>query len=327
MSLRTATDLLNLTVYAGLLLAGILLILIWIKNLTRKITYLRFFIQTAALLAIFSTVLLIAQWNYLVLGIIFLLTIFFGRFFCGWICPFGFYMDLITLLRKPFKIRHRTLSERLNKALHKLRYVIAASVLTLPFFIGPLDPNVWSSLFLFQGAFKPLIIFFLGPLETIIIPYSGLIGFNGYSASYPYIRGITIYFGETLIPLLAVLAFVAVTAVSAFFFRRSWCRFCPTGISIAIVNRFRGFKWAPLLHINKVEEKCTKCGICKRVCPVQVTEVYEQKGGNIETSMCLLCLRCVEMCPYEGCLKVNMGGKTLIHSRNWLEKAKQPAED
>jgi polyferredoxin len=205
--------------------------------------------------------------------------------------------------------------------------VIAASVLTLPFLVGPLDPNVWSSFFLFQGAFKPLIIFFLGPLETLIIPYPGLLGFNGYSASYPYIRGITTYFGETLIPLLAVVAFIAVTAVSAFFLRRSWCRFCPTGISIAIVNRFRGLKWAPLLHINKVEEKCTKCGICKRVCPVQVTEVYEQKGGDIATSMCLLCLRCVEMCPYEGCLRVNMGGKTIIHSRNWLEKGKSPGED
>jgi formate hydrogenlyase subunit 6/NADH:ubiquinone oxidoreductase subunit I len=85
------------------------------------------------------------------------------------------------------------------------------------------------------------------------------------------------------------------------------------------VNRLRGFKWAPVLHLSKDEEKCTKCGICKRVCPLQVTEVYEQKGGNITTSMCMLCLRCVEMCPYESCLKVKMAGKTLFESRNWLE--------
>jgi ferredoxin-type protein NapH len=90
-------------------------------------------------------------------------------------------------------------------------------------------------------------------------------------------------------------------------------------VSLAVLNRFRGFKWAPALHIDKNEEKCTKCGICKRVCPVQVTEVYEQKGGKIDTSMCMLCMRCVEMCPYEGCLKVNLGGKTVFKSRNWLE--------
>ena len=105
----------------------------------------------------------------------------------------------------------------------------------------------------------------------------------------------------------------------SFFVRRVWCRFCPTGSSIAVVNRFKGFKWAPLLHLDKDEEKCTKCGICKRVCPVQVTEVYEQKGGKINTSMCMLCTRCVEMCPYEDCLKVKFGGKTVFKSRNWLE--------
>jgi uncharacterized Fe-S center protein len=75
----------------------------------------------------------------------------------------------------------------------------------------------------------------------------------------------------------------------------------------------------PVVHLNKVEEKCTKCGVCKRVCPVQVTDVYEQKGGDIGSSMCLNCMRCLEMCPYEGCLKMNVGNKTLIQSRNWLE--------
>jgi formate hydrogenlyase subunit 6/NADH:ubiquinone oxidoreductase subunit I len=91
---------------------------------------------------------------------------------------------------------------------------------------------------------------------------------------------------------------------------------------LAAANRFKAFKWAPLLHINKTEEKCTKCGICKRVCPVQVIDVYEQKGGEITTSVCLNCTRCIEMCPYEGCLKLTLAGKSLFKSRNWLEPSK-----
>jgi formate hydrogenlyase subunit 6/NADH:ubiquinone oxidoreductase subunit I len=47
--------------------------------------------------------------------------------------------------------------------------------------------------------------------------------------------------------------------------------------------------------------------------------VYEQKGGKIDTSMCMLCMRCVEMCPYEGCLKVKIGRRTVFKSRNWLK--------
>jgi polyferredoxin len=112
------------------------------------------------------------------------------------------------------------------------------------------------------------------------------------------------------------LVFVAITVVASFFIRRFWCRFCPTGSSFTI--KFRG-KSSALLHLSKDEEKCTKCGICKRVCPQQVTEVYEQKGGKITTSMCTLCLRCVEMCPYESCLKVKVGSKTIFKSRNWLK--------
>jgi len=75
------------------------------------------------------------------------------------------------------------------------------------------------------------------------------------------------------------------------------------------------------LYIEKDEEKCTKCGICKRVCPVQVNEVYEQKSGKIGTSQCMLCTRCVEMCPYEDAIKVKLGNKTVFNARNWLEPA------
>jgi hypothetical protein len=32
------------------------------------------------------------------------------------------------------------------------------------------------------------------------------------------------------------------------------------------------------------------------------------------------------MCPYEDCLKVNVGGKTVFKSRNWLEPSEQLPE-
>ncbi len=87
----------------------------------------------------------------------------------------------------------------------------------------------------------------------------------------------------------------------------------------AIFSTFFPFKKLALLRLHKIEEKCTKCGICKRVCPTQVTEVYEEKGGDVTVSGCMLCFRCVEMCPYEDCLKVKMAGKDVLKSRSWLE--------
>ncbi len=313
-------ELLKLVVLAGLGVAGVIVILGWKKDLTRKVSYLRFLVQAVSVVTIFYLFTIKDLWLFGLLAVILLMPIVLGRFFCGWICPFGFYSDLITQVRKALKINHRNLPEGLNRNLNKLRYVIFLVILALPFLLGiPADmPSSW--ILYFVGPFRPLNIL-LGQLEPLIIPWKGFFEFGGVNLSYPYIREIGYYTTGT-IALVSVIILISLTVAGSFLLRRFWCRFCPMGVSVAIVNRFKAFKWAPLLHLNKDEEKCTKCGICKRVCPLQVTEVYEKKGGDIGTSMCMQCARCVEMCPYEGCLKMKIAGKTVFKSRNWLEPSK-----
>ncbi len=299
-----------------------------LKDRSRRVSHLRLVVQVVFLLVVYELAT-IGMDKVLLLLVIFGVTLFFGRFFCGWICPFGLYMDLITLFRRTFRIRHRTLSERLNMALHKLKYVIAlvivSSVLLL-FYINPVLPSQGFFEFVTHLQFYPpfrYLFLFLSPLETLILPFAPPFGaffeFQGASFSFPYVGEIAALFYGSGFTFPIAFTFVALTVAASFTLRRFWCRFCPTGISLAVVSRFRGFRWAPLLHLYKVEEKCTKCGICKRVCPPQVVEVYEKKGGRIETSMCMLCLRCVEACPYEDCLKLELAGKTLFKSSNWLE--------
>ena len=319
MALEIVGEILKLSVLATLAIAGILVVLIWKKNLSTKVTYLRVIIQAVSVVVIFY-LFTFPIWLLLMVGIVLLMTIVLGRLFCGWLCPFGLYMDLATAVRKATRIRYRTLPDKLNKALHKSRYVILLVFLFLPFALSSIIPERYSMALFFAGPFKPTKVL-LGPLIPLIVPWSGLFVFNEINFSFPYVQEITEYGGEAFGTYLSYV-FVALTLTGAFVFRRFWCRFCPTGASVAIVNRFKGFKWAPVVHLDKDEEKCTKCGICKRVCPLQVTEVYEQKGGKIGTSMCMLCLRCVEMCPYKECLKVKIGGKTVFKSRNWLEPSK-----
>jgi ferredoxin-type protein NapH len=327
------SQILLITITAGLVTAGILAILIWIRNLTRKMSILRLFVQIVATVAIFVILLFWPlPWNPILSGLIFSIalrltivfalivvsTLVIGRFFCGWLCPFALYMDLLTRLRKALRIPYWNLSERLNNGLNILRYVILAVILILALVLGPLHADVWRFIIMFMGPFKSLIIVFLCPVEPLVTQIGEALGFNTWGTSFHDLSGTIQYFNGDQLILLTWIVFFAFTAGS-FMVRLLWCRFCPVGATLSILNRFAPFKWVPLLRINKVEEKCTKCGICKRVCPTQVTDVYEEKGGNIASSKCLLCLRCVEMCPYEGCLKLDFAGKTIYKSKNWLE--------
>ena len=319
--MELVSELLKLTVLAGLAVAGILVILIWKKNLTTKVTYTKLLIQAVSLVAIFYMYTYTVS-PLLILAVILIASIVLGRFFCGWICPLGLYMDVLTFVRKAFKIGYISISDKLNKYLHIFRYVLLLLFIILAGIMSVIEPpstlNLLTFLlFRFAGPFAHLNIL-LSPLVPLIVPWEGPLEIEGLYFSFPYVQEVIKYSGESFATISALI-FVLLVVVGSVLVRRMWCRFCPTGVSIAILNRFRGFKWTPVLHLDKSETKCTKCGICKRVCPVQVNEVYEQKGGKIMTSMCMLCLRCVEMCPYKDCLKLNLGKKTIFKSRNWLE--------
>lgn len=293
------------------------------KNRVSRVTFLRFVIQAVGLVSLYFLFSIKPSISLLYIFIgWFVTTLFIGRFFCGWICPFAFLMDIENVVRKALGIRYRLLPDKLNKALHRGRYIILETFLLLSIVLWALNPpsSLTVALFLaklFAGPFQPYSVI-IEPLVPFIVPWNGQLVLGAVNFSYPYIGNITTFLEATPGQTFAVM-FVVLTLFGAFFIRRVWCRFCPTGVSLAALNQFKIFKRVPLLYIEKDETKCTKCGICKRVCPVQVNEVYEQKGGKIGTSQCMLCTRCVEMCPYEDALKVKLVNKQVFKSRNWLE--------
>ncbi|MDR1993293.1 MAG: 4Fe-4S binding protein [Nitrososphaerota archaeon] len=316
-------NILSLIMLVGLGIAGVIAVLVWKKNRASRVTFLRFVIQAVGLAAFFFLFSLEPAIPLLyVLIAWFAVTLFLGRFFCGWVCPFAFIMDIENLLRKALKIRYRLLPDKLNLALHKGRYLIITVFLLFPLILWIFNPppDTATAIMmarLLAGPFRPYSLI-IDPLVPFVVPWTGQLILGNINFSYPYVANITSLIQATPGQIFAI-AFVATTLIGAFLVRRIWCRFCPAGVSIAALNKFKAFKGVPLLYIEKDEAKCTKCGVCKRVCPVQVNDVYDQKGGKIKTSQCMLCARCVELCPYEDTLKINLGNKPVFKSRNWLE--------
>ena len=66
-----------------------------------------------------------------VFGLIILASVILGRVWCGWVCPFGLYVDLMTRLRKALKIKRRNFSDRFNERFHQLSYLILALIIIL----------------------------------------------------------------------------------------------------------------------------------------------------------------------------------------------------
>ena len=259
----------------------------------------------------------------IVLGLVIVAAVLLGRFWCGWICPFGLYMDVMTRLRKALKIKHRSFSPGFNEKFHQLSYVILALIIILSVLFASqsiagtqLVPGTQQGGFVYTYFNAPFCQ--VCPMKPLCLLLQASVGVMRPEWVVGTTTGAFYQLGQYLTSLN--IAALLIVTVAAFFFRRSWCRICPLGGLIALFNRFPPFKWISGVRLEKAEEKCTKCGVCKRVCPTQVTQVYEKKGGDVTTSQCLLCLRCVEMCPEKDCLKFKVAGKAVCKSRNWLEK-------
>ena len=257
-----------------------------------------------------------------VFGSVILLSLLLGKFFCGWFCPFGLYQDVITRIRKAFKIKHRNFSDHFNARFHQLGYVILALLIILSVLFASealigtqLVPGTEKGGFVYNYFAAPFCQ--VCPVKPLCVMLQTSVGLMRPEWLTEATTGDFYQLGFYLTSLN--LFIFGLVTVAAFFYRRIWCRLCPLGALIALFNRFPPFKWFSGVRLEKVEEKCTKCGVCKRVCPTQVTEIYDKKGGDVTASNCLLCLRCVEMCPYEEALNFKVAGKTVVKSRNWLE--------
>ena len=194
---------------------------------------------------------------YYVFGILFLWGFLFGRWICGFLCPFGLFQDLLYKIPTP-KIK----KSPVTRVLTALKYVI----LVLFAVILPL-------LYAFRDFPLPAFCKYICPAGTI----GGALGLLSNEAN-------TEMFGM-LGPLFTWKFVLAVAfTVSVIFLYRAFCRFfCPLGALYGLFNRIA------LFGVKLDRSRCTDCGICYSKCKMDIRSVGDRE--------CISCGDCVASCP------------------------------
>jgi polyferredoxin/NAD-dependent dihydropyrimidine dehydrogenase PreA subunit len=197
------------------------------------------------------------------------LTILVGRFFCGWLCPFG------TMHQAVGWLAHRNKPTARRLELNSYRRGGAVKYYILLVFLG-------------MGAFpvlgRSLLTGLLDPIPLVTRSVN-LMLLPIMDSADKFISVTQRYYTEAA--LILVVFFVALAM--NLLIPRFYCRFiCPTGALLGIIDRFA------LLRIGKTHAHCADCLRCERAC-----EGACHPAGNFRISECVLCMNCLHDCKHE----------------------------
>ena len=223
----------------------------------------------------------------------FLLVLVLGKAWCGWVCPLGFLMDGLDLIRRKLGMGYLFFSQRLRKRLASIKWVLLFLSLVVPLACFPFFMRSQIATDLSQPYCQWCPARYVAPLcvgntDEIAVNFR-----SGLSTTMTSIG----------------LAITGLFVVGSLTKRRFWCSFCPMGLVIGLCRRISFIK------LKKDCQACTRCGICYNVCPLDIEEIYtERKRTNVTYQDCILCMKCVENCPENNALKATFCGKTIYRS-------------
>ncbi len=196
-----------------------------------------------------------------VAGLLLLVGALAGRFVCGWLCPFGLVQDL--LYKLPFPRKLKKLPG--DKILKYLKYVILIGfVIILPLTVLDIVD---------QGS--PWFCKYICPSGTLFAGVP-LISAN------PMLQSAL---GWLFTWKLAVLIVLIILSVIVF---RPFCKYlCPLGAVYGLFNPIA------LYRFRVCGDKCTKCGACRRACPMDIPVCQAPNSPE-----CIRCGRCKSACPH-----------------------------
>ncbi len=195
-----------------------------------------------------------------VFGFLLIFGSLFGRFVCGWLCPFGFVQDMVYKI--PWLKKEKNLPG--HKALRFLPYfILAFFVILLPSLVVDV-----------MGTGSPWFCEYICPSGTLF-------------AGIPLVlmnSGLRVTAGLRFIWKASLLLILLIIGIKIY---RPFCKYlCPLGAIYGCLNPVALYRF----QVDK--EKCIKCKACQKVCGMDI-KVWKHPNS----AECIRCGACKAICP------------------------------
>ena len=203
--------------------------------------------------------------SYYVLGFLIITGVMLGRLVCGFLCPFGWFQELL----------HKIPSTKYNT--NKFHFLTKAKYGILLLFVIILPMTLVNEV----GMGNPYFCKYLCPVGVL----EGAIPLAIANSSIRASLGWLFTWKACLLVVIMVMSI---------FFYRPFCKwFCPLGAFYALFNKISIYRF----HLNK--SACTNCGACNRVCKMNVNIMKDPNHSE-----CIRCGDCIAACPHQALTQI-----------------------
>ena len=218
--------------------------------------------------------------NVVVVILLVILSLLFGRIYCSTICPLGVFQDIASWKSRLFRKKSKKYRFEYSKPNNIIRYSILAITIIV---------------FIFGSSFLVLLLdpysIFGRTISQLIRPLF-IWGNNGLTGILSKMGNYSLYQVEqvSFVPVafsISVFFFVLV-AVMSWFWGRLYCNtICPVGTVLGFISKISIF------HISIKDSDCTSCGLCEKHCK---SKCIDSDAKKVDDSRCVSCYNCISTC-------------------------------